>query len=150
MGEQRRSRSSLRESRELFRKSPPCARPQRQGEAAAKPILHACQRREGQYVVKILTGDLRIGLREGLVEEAIAKAFDVALDQVRGANMLLGDIGQTRSPRSRGRNCSGRSCRSFVRSSPCLRLLSRAAEAVWQRFVVRRRRSAARRHQRAG
>src|SRR5437660_7942580 len=31
--------------------------------------------REGQYVVKILTGDLRIGLREGLVEEAIATAF---------------------------------------------------------------------------
>src|SRR5437016_14019645 len=29
--------------------------------------------REGQYVVKILTGDLRIGLREGLVEEAIAQ-----------------------------------------------------------------------------
>src|SRR5207237_7856780 len=51
--------------------------------------------REGQYVVKILTGDLRIGLREGLVEEAIAKAFDVPLDQVKEANMLLGDIGQT-------------------------------------------------------
>src|SRR5439155_14709656 len=29
---------------------------------------------EGQYVVKILTGNLRIGLREGLVEEAIASA----------------------------------------------------------------------------
>src|SRR5262249_47286234 len=26
--------------------------------------------REGQYIVKVLTGDLRIGLREGLVEEA--------------------------------------------------------------------------------
>src|SRR5205823_1063353 len=51
--------------------------------------------REGQYVVKILTGDLRIGLREGLVEEAIAKAFGVPLEQVREANMLLGDIGQT-------------------------------------------------------
>jgi len=51
--------------------------------------------REGQYVVKILTGDLRIGLREGLVEEAIAKTFDVPLDDVKGANMLLGDIGAT-------------------------------------------------------
>ena len=29
--------------------------------------------REGEYVVKILTGDLRIGLREGLVEEAICQ-----------------------------------------------------------------------------
>src|SRR4029077_9827341 len=35
--------------------------------------------REGEYVVKILTGDLRIGLREGLVEEGISKAFDVSL-----------------------------------------------------------------------
>src|SRR5262249_16724217 len=51
--------------------------------------------REGEYVVKILTGDLRIGLREGLVEESIAKAFDVPLEQIRRANMLLGDIGQT-------------------------------------------------------
>src|SRR6266496_4351012 len=51
--------------------------------------------REGQYVVKILTGDLRIGLREGLVEEAIAKAFDVPLDEVKRANMLLSDIGET-------------------------------------------------------
>ena len=49
--------------------------------------------REGQYVVKILTGDLRIGLREGLVEEAIAAAFDAPLDDVKEANMLLGDIG---------------------------------------------------------
>src|SRR4029077_7227748 len=51
--------------------------------------------REGQYVVKILTGDLRIGLREGLVEEAIARAFDAPLDDVKEANMLLGDIGAT-------------------------------------------------------
>ena len=51
--------------------------------------------REGQYVVKILTGDLRIGLREGLVEEAIAQAFNAPLDEVKEANMLLGDIGRT-------------------------------------------------------
>ena len=51
--------------------------------------------REGEYVVKILTGDLRIGLREGLVEESISKAFDVSLEEVKQANMLLGDIGRT-------------------------------------------------------
>ena len=43
--------------------------------------------REGQYVIKILSGDLRIGLREGLVEEAIAKAFAAPLDEVKEANM---------------------------------------------------------------
>jgi DNA ligase-1 len=50
---------------------------------------------EAKYVVKILTGDLRIGLKESLVEEAIAKAFDETLKDVQRANMLVGDIGET-------------------------------------------------------
>jgi ATP-dependent DNA ligase len=50
---------------------------------------------EAKYIVKIISGDLRIGLKESLVEEAIAKAFDAPLDQVKRANMLLGDIGET-------------------------------------------------------
>ena len=50
---------------------------------------------EVKYVVKIMTGDLRIGLRESLVEEAIAKAYERPVASVRRANMLLGDIGQT-------------------------------------------------------
>ena len=31
------------------------------------------------YLVRILTGDLRIGLKEGLLEDAIAEAFDTTL-----------------------------------------------------------------------
>ena len=50
---------------------------------------------EAKYIVKIMTGDLRIGLKESLVEEAIAKAFAAKLPQVQRANMLLGDIGET-------------------------------------------------------
>ena len=50
---------------------------------------------EAKYLVKLLTGDLRIGLREGLVEDAIARAFAQPLAQVAQANMLLGDIGET-------------------------------------------------------
>jgi DNA ligase-1 len=46
-------------------------------------------------IVKVLGGDLRIGLREGLVEAAIARAFDRPLDAVKWAGMLTGDIGQT-------------------------------------------------------
>ena len=48
-----------------------------------------------KYIVKIITGDLRIGSKESLVEEAIAKAFDRPLAQVRRANMMTGDIGET-------------------------------------------------------
>lgn len=60
-----------------------------------KAVMQRCTALEGKYLVKILTGDLRIGLKEGLVEEAIAKAFDVSLDAVKNANLLLGNIGET-------------------------------------------------------
>jgi len=50
---------------------------------------------EAKYLVKLLAGDLRIGLREGLVEDSIARAFERPLDDVAYANMLLGDIGET-------------------------------------------------------
>src|SRR6266850_3325520 len=50
---------------------------------------------EAKYLVKLLVGDLRIGLKEGLVEDAIARAFDQKLADVAYANMLLGDIGET-------------------------------------------------------
>jgi DNA ligase-1 len=50
---------------------------------------------EAKYIVKIMTGDLRIGLKESLVEEAIAKAYGSTLAEVLRANMLLGDSGET-------------------------------------------------------
>jgi len=50
---------------------------------------------EAKYLVKIMTGDLRMGLKESLVEEAIAKAFSGNVKDVQRANMLLGDIGET-------------------------------------------------------
>jgi DNA ligase 1 len=48
-----------------------------------------------RYVVKILTRELRIGLVEGLVESAVAKAFGRKLAAVRQSNMFTGDIGAT-------------------------------------------------------
>src|SRR4029077_20264761 len=45
---------------------------------------------EAKYIVKIMTGDLRIGLKESLVEEAITKAYGGTLGEVQRANMLLG------------------------------------------------------------
>lgn len=51
---------------------------------------------ESTYFIKLmLGGDLRIGLQEGLVEDAIARAFNVPLSTVQRANMLLGNIGET-------------------------------------------------------
>src|SRR5689334_12945991 len=58
-------------------------------------ILRHATPLEAKYLVKLLAGDLRIGLREGLVEDAIARVFGQPLADVSYANMLLGDIGET-------------------------------------------------------
>ncbi len=63
--------------------------------ALVRELLSQASPLEAKYIVKIMTGDLRIGLKESLVEEAIAKAYGGTLRQVQRANMLLGDIGET-------------------------------------------------------
>jgi len=89
---------------------------------------------EGEYVVKILTGDLRIGLREGLVEEAISKAFDVALEEVKQANMLLGDIGRTALLASRKELHNAEL--SIFRPIKCMLATPEpSADSVWNRFM---------------
>ena len=67
---------------------------------------------EAKYLVKLLAGDLRIGLREGLVEDAIARAFERPLAAVAQANMLLGDIGET-AVRARANDLQDVSMRLF-------------------------------------
>jgi DNA ligase-1 len=68
------------------------------GPARKSAILHALLDRAdpltAKYIVKVLGGDLRIGLREGLVEAAIAQAFGHDLDDVKWAGMLVGDVGR--------------------------------------------------------
>ena len=58
-------------------------------------LLECCDALAAKYVVKILTGELRIGLREGLLEAAIAEAFDYPQPVVSMALMLTGDTGET-------------------------------------------------------
>ena len=58
-------------------------------------LIRRCDPLTAKAVVKVLSGDLRIGLREGLVEAAIAQAFDRPLDAVKRAGMLTGDLGRT-------------------------------------------------------
>ncbi len=69
------------------------------GPARKTPLLRDLIARSdpatARSIVKVLGGDLRIGLREGLVEAAIARAFDRPLEAVKWAGMLTGDIGRT-------------------------------------------------------
>jgi DNA ligase-1 len=69
------------------------------GAEAKSTVLESLLRRASPgtagAIVKVLGGELRIGLREGLLEAAIAKAFDRPLDAVKRAGMLTGDVGRT-------------------------------------------------------
>lgn len=64
------------------------------GPHAKAALLAAALRRadadEARFLVKIITGDLRIGLKEGLVEDAVAEAFAAPPGAVRRAGLLLG------------------------------------------------------------
>jgi DNA ligase-1 len=62
--------------------------------AILRDLLARADPLTAKYIVKVLSGELRIGLREGLVEAAIAKAFERPLDEVKWAGMLTGDIGR--------------------------------------------------------
>src|ERR1700723_1504232 len=94
--------------------------------SGVRDLLGKMTPREAKYIVKIMTGDLRIGLKESLVEEAIAKAYleapaaqllnatkdgaikDGALKEVQRANMLLGDISETVRLASEGKLAEAR------------------------------------------
>ena len=61
---------------------------------ALAELLARCTALEAKYIVKLITGDMRIGLREGLVEEAVGKAFGRDPAAVSRAAMILGDLGE--------------------------------------------------------
>src|SRR6202140_447360 len=73
-----------------------------------RQLLERATPLEAKYIVKIISGDLRIGLKESLVEEAIARAFEAPLGEVKRANMLLGDIGETLRLASAGKLAEAR------------------------------------------
>lgn len=67
---------------------------QRRRRIICEQIFAACSDPlEATYVIKIMTGELRIGLREGLVVDAVAAAFVRDPRSVRRAASAAGDLG---------------------------------------------------------
>ncbi|HKB33906.1 MAG TPA: ATP-dependent DNA ligase [Candidatus Dormibacteraeota bacterium] len=68
------------------------------GKAKEAPLASLLQRLDAEsarFFIKIISGEMRIGLSEGLVEAAIAEAFDVPITQVKRVHLITGDIGET-------------------------------------------------------
>jgi DNA ligase-1 len=63
-------------------------------ERLIRALLSQASPVEAKYLVKIFIGEMRTGFHEGLMEQAVSKAFEVPLSQVQTASMTVGDIGE--------------------------------------------------------
>lgn len=61
--------------------------------AVLRELLARASPRGARFIAKLISGDMRIGLREGLVEEAIGVAFGADPSAVSRALMVTGDLG---------------------------------------------------------
>lgn len=100
--------------------------------AAVTELLRELGAPEARYVAKILTGELRIGLKEGLVEDAIAAAFEVRPAELRRAHQLVGDIGKLAVAARHGR-LEALQVALFHPLKPMLATAEASAEAIAQR-----------------
>ncbi|MEM2738476.1 MAG: ATP-dependent DNA ligase [Candidatus Bathyarchaeia archaeon] len=66
-------------------------------ERLLEALLSSASPLEVKYLVKIIIGEMRTGLQEGLMEQAVSEAFHVPVDVIRKASMTLGDIGTVAS-----------------------------------------------------
>ncbi len=48
---------------------------------------------EAKFIIRMILGEMRTGFQEGLLVEALSKAFNVSSDLVRRAAMITGDLG---------------------------------------------------------
>lgn len=68
-----------------------------------KALSRCCTAREACYLAKILFGDLRTGVQDGVLLDAIGRAFDAEPARLRQALLLEGDLGAVASLAARGR-----------------------------------------------
>jgi DNA ligase-1 len=63
-------------------------------ERLMEALLSLASPLEAKYLVKIFIGEMRTGFYEGLMEQAVSKAFQISPEIAQKAGMILGDIGE--------------------------------------------------------
>jgi DNA ligase-1 len=63
-------------------------------ERLIEALLSQASPLEAKYLVKIFIGEMRTGFHEGLMEQAVSKAFQIPLEVVQRATMTIGDVGE--------------------------------------------------------
>ena len=63
--------------------------------AMLKGLLTNMDELEARYLAKVIVGEMRIGVKDGMILEGLATAVDVPLEEIRKGYLLYGDIGET-------------------------------------------------------
>jgi len=63
-------------------------------ERLTESLLSLASSPEAKYLIKIFIGEMRTGFHEGLMEQAVSKAFLIPLETVQKASMTMGDVGE--------------------------------------------------------
>ncbi|MGI4756257.1 MAG: ATP-dependent DNA ligase [Janthinobacterium lividum] len=82
---------TLREIEDTFAKIPVAKSTTARG-ALLADLLRRCTPVEAKYLIKLINGDMRIGVKQALIEEAIAVASEQPLPALRNAVMLEADL----------------------------------------------------------
>ncbi len=84
---------------------------------------------EAKYLVKIFMGEMRTGLSDGLMEQAVAEAFGAPLGMVQHAEMVLGDIGEV-AGKLKAEGVAGLESLGFRVFHPVQLMLAQTAQSV--------------------
>ncbi len=90
--------------------------------------------RNGSWLVRLMTSELRMGSKEGLIEEAVAVAFVEQADAVREAAMLTGDLGHA-ALLAKAHRLHEAKPRALVPIKVMLASPEQDAEAIWKRLT---------------
>lgn len=102
-----------------------------------KARLHGLSASAGSWLVRLLTGELRMGSKEGLIEEAVAAAFGAKADDVREAAMLCGDLSAA-ALLAKANKLHEATPRLFVPIKVMLASPEETAQAIWDRLQADR------------
>ena len=125
---------TLGDSLAVFERLESARGPMRKAEVLQKALARVTPD-EAAVIIKVLSGDLRIGLKEGLLEEAVATSTSVSADDLREANMLSGDIGRVALLARRG-ELAAAGLTLFHPIKVMLASPEPTAAAVWERQVA--------------
>ncbi len=98
-------------------------------ERLIEALLSQASPLDAKYLIRILIGEVRTGFNEGLMGQAVAKAFQVPIDAVRRASMTLGDVGEAAAICKR-EGCEGLTRVGFSVFRPVSLMLAQMANSV--------------------